>query len=257
MNKLATEPMPDGAIGRPTRLTRLIGAVRQRDWLGITIEVAVVTLGVLVAFQIDQWGDQRKQARDERHFLERLYTEYHRGLAELDDLDGDSRRVREQIRQAMAARGSRIELDPLSRREGFACGVARFRNANFNDTAFEELIASGRLNLISDAALRSEVRDLAAAQATASKQIEYSRQLMLNQLAHLDPYYRFELEPGGRSQCRIDWAGLVKDRKAVNAMVRGHRVHGFVMDERQKVRTRTEALIRRLACILGKPDCRR
>jgi hypothetical protein len=257
MNELATEPKSDGAVGRPTRLTRLIDALRQRDWFGITIEVAVVTLGVLVAFQIDQWGDQRKQARDERHFLERLYSEYHRGLAELDDLDGDSRRVREQIRQVMVARGSRVELDRRFRREGYACGLPRFRNANFNDTAFEELIASGRLNLISDAALRSEVRDLAAAQATASKQIEYARQLMLNQLTYLDSYYRFDLEPSGRSQCHIDWAELIKDPKAVNAVVRAHRVHGFVMDERQKVRTRTKALIARLACILGKPECQR
>ena len=230
--------------------------MRQRDWLGITIELAVVTLGVLVAFQVDQWGDQRKQARDERRFLERLYMEYHRGIAELDDVDRDSRRVRAQIREAMAARGDEKQLEALGNR-GFGCNVGRFRSANFNDTSFEELVSSGRINVISDQALRSEVRDLAAAQATAARQVQYARELMLGQLPYLDGYYRFDMDRDGNSQCRIYWPALVRDQKAENAIVRGHRVHGFVMDERQKVRARSQALIHRLACILGKPDCRR
>lgn len=256
MNEPATEPIPDGAVGRPARLTRLIDAMRLRDWLGIAIELVVVTVGVLIAFQIDQWGDRRKQAQEERRFLERLNAEYHRGIAELDDVDRDSRTVRAQIKEAMAARGNEQRLEALGNR-GFGCGVGRFRSANFNDTGFEELVASGRINLISDQALRSEVRGLAAAQATAARQLQYARELMLQQLTYLDGYYRFDMDRDGRSQCRIDWPALVRDPKAVNAIVRGHRVHGFVMDERQKVRARSQALIRRLACILGKPDCQR
>ena len=242
---------------KSTRLSRLRDALRARDWLGITIELIVVTIGVLIAFQIDQWGQRRSQAREERRFLERLYVEYYRGLAELDDLDGDNRRIREQISEAMAARGSAVRLEAVSRREAFACGVGRFRSANFNDTGFEEMISSGRLNMISDPALRSEVRNLAAAQATAAKQIDYARDLMLGQLPYMDVHYRFDLAPGGRSECYIAWPELVRDQKAVNAVVRAHRVHGFVMDERQKVRVRTKALLGRLACILDKPECKR
>ena len=227
------------------RLQRVAEAMRRRDWMGITIEIVVVVIGVLIAFQIDQWGDRRKQAQEERRFLERLYTEYHRGIAELDGVDRDSRTVRAQIRQAMAARGDQERLEASGNR-GFGCGVGRFRSANFNDTAFEELTSSGRINLISDQALRSDVRDLAAAQATASRQVQNARETMLGQLPYLDGYYRFEMDRDGRSQCRMDWPALVRDRKAVNAIVRGHRVHGFVMDERQRVRARSRALIRRL-----------
>ena len=240
---------------KTNRLSRLRDALRTRDWLGITIELVVVTVGVLLAFQIDQWGDQRKQAQEEHRFLVRLYTEYQRGIAELDDVDEDSRRIRQQVSDALAARDDPVRLEFLAR-EGFGCGAARFRNANFNDTSFEELVSSGRINLISDQALRSEVRDLAASQATASKQVEYARQLMLQQLAYLDDYYRFDLDrDDGRESCRLDWPALIKDRKAVNAMVRARRVHGFVMEERQKVRARSQALIRRLACEVGKPEC--
>ena len=259
MQDLPTEPgsAGEGAAGKPPRLTRLGHALRQRDWLGIGIEFIVVTLGVLLAFQVDQWGDQRKQAQEERLFLERLYLEYHRGIAELNDGDSDSRTIREQIRQAMAARGSPTQLAAWSHRGVFACSLGRFRRANFNDTGFEELIASGRLNLISDAALRSEVRDLAAAQATSSRQVETARDVTREDLPYLNNYYQLDLEPGGREHCVIDWAELVKDQTAINAVVRAYRLHGSVMEGRQKVRTRTEALIARLACKLGKPECQR
>ena len=240
---------------KSSRLSRLRDALRSRDWLGIGIELAVVTIGILIAFQIDQWADRRKRAGEERQFLERLYTEYQRGIAELDFVDRDSRRIREQIRQALAARVDANRLQAVSSLNDFGCGAGRFRSANFNDTGFTELVSSGRLNIISDPTLRSEVRDLAAAQATSSKQVEYARELMLGQLPYLDNYYRFDIDAAGRESCRLDWSVLVRDPKAVNAMTRAHRVHGFVMDERQKVRARSQALIRRLACILDKPEC--
>ena len=244
------------ALIKRLRLQRLADALRRRDWLGLFFEIIVVTLGVLLAFEIQQWAQERQQAAEERRFLERLYSEYQRGIAELDDVDEDSRRVRQQISEVLAARDNPALLNSLAR-EGFGCGAARFRNANFNDTSFEELVSSGRINLISDQALRSEVRDLAASQATASKQVEYARQLMLQQLPYLDDYYRFDLNRAGQESCRLDWPTLIQDQKALNAMIRARRVHGFVMDERQKGRARSQTLIRQLACKLGKPECPR
>jgi len=246
------------ATVKPSRLQRLREALARRDWLGIAIELLVVTLGVLLAFQIDQWGDRRKQAREERLFLERLYAEYRRGIAELDLIDRHSRQLREEIRAGMAARGNATLLEALSRRQTFhSCGFGRIRDATFNDTGFEELISSGRINLITDPALRSEVRDLAAEQATSARQVIYSRELMLGQLEHLEPYYKFDMDVDGRSRCRTDWPALVRDPLAVNAAIRGHRVHGFVLDGRQRVRARSQALIRQLACRLDKPECQR
>lgn len=242
---------------KSSRLVRVRDALQARDWLGIGIEIVVVVLGVLIAFQIDQWGERREKASEERQFLERLYTEYHRGIAELNFVDRDSRRIRGEIREALAARVDSQRLQAVSRRKNFGCGAGRFRSANFNDTGFAELVSSGRLNIISDPALRSEVRDLAAAQATSSRQVEYARELMLGQLPYLDNHYQFDIDAAGRETCSLDWSALVRDQKAVNAMARAHRVHGFVMDERQKVRARSQALIRRLACILDKPECRK
>ena len=246
---------PGAPPPRRLRLGRLVAALRGRDWLGIAIEVAIVALGVLIAFQVDQWGERRQQAIEERRFLERLYTEYQRGIAELNLVDRDNRRIRQEIRTALAARGDDARLRALSRLPDFGCGAARLRSADYNDTGFEEMVASGRINLISDQSLRAEVRDLAAAQATSARQVVYARELMLRQLPYLNPYYRFDIDARGSERCSMDWPELVEDQQAFNAAVRASRVHGFVMDERQRVRVRSQRLIGHLACVLGKAEC--
>ncbi|QIK95221.1 hypothetical protein G7076_00785 [Sphingomonas sp. HDW15A] len=49
-----------------------------------------MTIGVLPAFQVNQWGDSRKQAREERQFLGRLYDEYQRAIDELQTVNDES-----------------------------------------------------------------------------------------------------------------------------------------------------------------------
>ena len=38
---------------------RAIAKLRAQDWVAITIEVAIVTLGVLIALAAQQWADNR------------------------------------------------------------------------------------------------------------------------------------------------------------------------------------------------------
>jgi hypothetical protein len=239
-----------------SRLSRIRRALRERDWLGISIELTVVTVGVLLAFQIDQWGQDRRQVREERQFLERLLAEYRRGVGELDLADQPSLKLREEIRAALAARGNAALLEAMSRRPGYGCGAGLLRTTTFNDTGFEELVSSGRINLISDPALRAEVRDLAAEQAASLRQVDNIRNLIAAQRRPLDSHYQFEMDRRGQSQCKLNWPTLVRDPEAVNAIIFAHRLHGFVLDQRQRVRDRSRRLIIRLACKLGQPECR-
>jgi hypothetical protein len=76
MNPLPVEDTPNQ---KRRRLLRLREGLLKRDWVGVAAEMAIVAIGVLLAFQIDQWGDRRNRAEAERQFLERPYSEYHRG----------------------------------------------------------------------------------------------------------------------------------------------------------------------------------
>jgi len=228
-----------------------------RDWVGVAVEIAIVAIGVLLAFQIDQWGERRDRAEAERQFLERLYSEYRRGLAELDFVNSYHTRMRSEIRAVFDARNNPAQLEVYRKTTDFGCGAARFRAAPFNDTAFEELLSSGRLNMISDQRLRGEIRDLATAQAAAEKQVNYGRELVLNQLSELNAYYRFDIVADGDTACHLEWQQLLKDPKAVNTIVRAYRIHLLALQEREKVKGLTQRLLQHFACKLGKPECRR
>lgn len=51
---------------RQGRVTRLRVAFVNRDWIGVAIEVAIVTLSILIAFEVEQWGERQRSAVEER-----------------------------------------------------------------------------------------------------------------------------------------------------------------------------------------------
>jgi len=259
MDELASQPGAAADLaGKPARLTRLIDTWRRRDWLGIGIELVVVTLGVLLAFQFDQWGDRRKQAREERQFLGRLYFEYQRAIDELKSANDESRLgVMSDIRAAFGARRDPAMLRQFSERDWFGCEAGFLRTAPFSDTAFQELVSSGRLNLVADSSLRDQIRDLATAQALLKDWRTLGTEAARAQAPYLHRYFRYELTPDGRSHCHVRWAELFQDDTAVTALVRQYRMHELHIGDRNDVLRMTQQVRGAIACKIGKPECRR
>jgi len=242
---------------KSTRLSRLREALRTRDWLGIVIELAVVTIGVLLAFQVDQWGDNRKQARDERQFLGRLYDEYQRAIDELETVNDESQRgVMSKIRAAFDARNDPAKLRQYSEVPGFGCEAGFLRSAPFSYTASQELISSGRLNLIADPDLRDQIRELATAQALLKDWGTLGTETARAEVPYLRPYFRYEMDRDGRSHCFIRWKELFQDKAAVTALMRQYRMHEMHGGDRREVIVMTRKVRADIACKIGKPECR-
>lgn len=258
MTEAATEPL-DGTNGSPraSRLQRLRSALATRDWLGLGIEILVVTLGVLLAFQIEQWAQQRQKRAEERQFLERLSQEYRQAAIEMQSVNDFHRRTVDQVGEAFDARNQPERLAALANENDFACGIIRYRAAPYNETAAEEMLASGRLNIVADLNLRAKLREVAAAQAGTARMVNYARQLTLEQMAPIVRHMRIDLAPGRQYRCRIEWEELFADQLAVNAAVRSYRVHGLVLNDGLKTLRLTQDAAQNLACKLGMPDCMR
>jgi hypothetical protein len=234
-----------------SRLKRTALAFRERDWAGIAIEVAVVTLGVLLAFQFDQWAQDRRQAREERQFLERMWRETSEAIGENDWVIS-----MHAVNRRLLIRGLAMRNDPqalLDNKRG--CGADSLPGLGFNDTSYEELTGSGRLNIVSDPQLRMELRRVAAAQADAVAQLTYSRQRSIPIRRALEPYWRFDIDKEGKRQCRVNWPGLAKDPLAVNAVVSGERNQVLMWWKRAYTRDMLAIAHNHIACKLGKPDC--
>lgn len=257
MNEVANQPETATDLAdTPTRLTRLTDTLRRRDWLGIGIELAVVTLGVLLAFQIDQWGDRRKRAGEERQFIEQLYADARVGADELRPILETHRKFLREAGRALLAQGDSGKIASLPHGPDFGCGLPGFAPAPYNDTAYADIVQSGRLGLLSDPALRTAVRDLAASQLLGATEVASSRQQLLIFMPPIDPYYRVSIDRKFQPLCHIDWPQLLSDQRAVNAIARGVRRHLQVLRSRERTYQQTLRVQRMLACKIGKPECR-
>ena len=185
-----------------SRFGRLRDAIAEHNWFSVAIEILIVTVGILLAFQIDQWADQQRQAREERQFLERLYREYARAAGELNVVvqRNHDRKMRD-IQLAFAARGDRARLNRYSSMHNFGCAVGYLQTTPFSNTAFEELISSGRISVISNPVLRGRILDLTTEQASLRDRADHATDLALAASAPLDAYHRYQLLPDGSTRC--------------------------------------------------------
>jgi hypothetical protein len=105
MNDVASKRKPLGGAVPKRRLERLRSALVQHNWLSVAIEILIVMVGELLAFEFEQSGQRTERAADERQFLERLYAEYGRAADELRTLEKDHEKIIRDIGLVMPARG--------------------------------------------------------------------------------------------------------------------------------------------------------
>lgn len=64
---------------------RIATALKRQDWATFTIELILVIAGVLIALQLDQWNENRKDRAQETSFLLTVRDDVRRDVADLND----------------------------------------------------------------------------------------------------------------------------------------------------------------------------
>lgn len=213
-------------------------------------------MGILLAFQIEQWGEERQRAREERQFLERLHAEYGRAIDEMQGVVEHHDTVTRQFRAAFADKANPSRLREHSMQFNLGCRAGYLGTAPFSDTVAQELISSGRLNIISDEGLRGEIRDLTTAQAWLRDRAVLGTEVARDSGPYLIRHHRYEILADGRSKCRILWPELFLEPQAVTAAVRTYRMHELVGGGRKDLLRMTHRVRAMIGCKLEKPECR-
>jgi hypothetical protein len=240
---------------KPPRWQRTVALLRDRDWPGIGIELLVVTVGVLLAFQVDQWAQDRRQAREERQFLERMWHETAEAIDETQWIMTMHARYRREFIEGFRALDDKTALVKLAKTPNIGCRARVFPGLGFNPTAFQELSASGRLNIISDAQLRAEMRDVVAAQADAESNRQNQQVSGMESNGVIGPYYEAGLDANDNNTCKVDWPRLAQDPAARRSLVRASFGHTLMWKKYAYVRDKLAIAHNHIACYLGKPDC--
>jgi hypothetical protein len=138
-------------------LNRISTAIRKRDWMAVAIEFAVVVLGIFVALQAEGWNQERTDRRLEQVYIARLTDETR---ANLETLRQHEQIYEDKVRFIMALPG--MNLDQVVEDDTGAF-MHRLDNSSYiaipdlRSESYDELESSGRLALLRDARLRSEI----------------------------------------------------------------------------------------------------
>lgn len=134
-------------------LRHVIVHLRRQDWTAVFIELVVVVVGVFIGVQASNWNEQREMDRKAAVSSERLSADlreeawgYAMNIGYFDQAQANARRAADALTGKI----------PLSDE---ALLIATYRATQFNGNTrrrvtYDELISTGEIGLIHDAALR-------------------------------------------------------------------------------------------------------
>ena len=140
-------------------LQRLATAVRKQDWFTVLIETLIVVFGVFIGLQVNNWNESNAQRADAEKLLVRLDEEVS-SLLDIQKTEYDYHLPRiEMMNTIHALLFDEAPERDLTPNECRLIGISHWLPAPTDDLpALEEAIATGRLDLITDDTIRTNLR---------------------------------------------------------------------------------------------------
>jgi hypothetical protein len=139
---------------------RLAAAVRELRGAQVVLELVLLIAGILIALAVDGWIDDRRDERSERRYLELLQRDLDSNLDVLaETLEFEERQA---AAAALAYRALQARTVPAQDREPVAAALNQLtarRTLRLARATYTDLLSTGNLRLIRNAALRDRVVD--------------------------------------------------------------------------------------------------
>jgi len=170
-------------------------------------EIALVMIGILLALQVNNWNEERKDKALESSYLERLKDDAQWNIEALEDLiSGYRERSAEILTLSDYLENPSADFDEeqlwlISRNPNFI-QAWRIRNATYN-----ELNSTGALKVLQDIRLRELLDEVESYYAFSNLQLEYWRDISVSQGSEFLPYVENQTFGSGdsvRVRSRID-----------------------------------------------------
>ncbi len=186
-------------------------------WQAVGWELAIVTLGVLLALGAQQWAEGRAwkaKAADATAALKEEITAHYAWSVEWRVVEPCIVAQIHRLQQRVLASGERLEPAPVYSEASFRNYVVRLPSKEYDDTAWEATINDGVSSHLDPAFRRelsahyAQVRFMIA--LTARNNVDYQRILSLSRPMPLDPGVRFSiLERLDEMRGRAEFMGLL------------------------------------------------
>jgi hypothetical protein len=228
---------------------RVMQALKRQDWTMVFIEFVLVVLGVVMGFQINDWGTERAEARERLEATDRLLEEAELDVAYLRQAVVRQRGVSEAVNFAL----ERLEAGHLDRtsRPHFAAGLFGLEGSlplEPPSSVYDDVVSAGELGRMGDPQLREAIADYRAAlnfdqRVAAEIQSKIHSSITFPAVTvHYHPS-----QTGDQTRIDFDFEGLLKDQSFRKEMVRAGQMHVFLLARREEA---FEAAVR-MCTLLG------
>lgn len=144
-------------------LRRVIAHFRKQEWTAIFLDFLIVVAGILLAFQITEWNEARRDRALEHEYLERLHADMENTLESRGRAaQWDETRL---AQQALVLNALRTGVLREEDRGAFNTGLAWFGFVSGPEVQWatvDELRSTGAMNLIRNVSLRKRILEFDA-----------------------------------------------------------------------------------------------
>jgi len=137
-------------------LGHLINHLKAANWLTAFIELLVVVVGVYGAFELERWGEERREARHEQVLLEQLHGEIILAIPVMEEQVQnfvDTLTGVQQVASILMQDAGSGELDSSQCSDVFSVSILRFTPLTL--TSLEEMASSGMHSQLDDQELKT------------------------------------------------------------------------------------------------------
>jgi len=199
--------------------------IEDREWLLLFLETLGVLVGILLAFELQEWAQRRSEAAKHREFMERLFEESEQDVGSLRDIrDVLLAQSKKEIEFATQLSSGKCPAKPMWDAVGT---VQMLPSLELPRSVYGELMGSGGLSSIADPRVRKSIAMFNSKLAWAEGQIDYFRRFRPEVVSESDSRMHLRYDPRADDPEVEDYdqAALCSDSAFRNRMVSAARNH--------------------------------
>ena len=163
-------------------IRRISTDLREIRWGHVLVEFVMLVVGILLALAVNNWVEERRDARIERQYLERLVRDFDADLSLLAEMVEFERRQTDD-----GALAWRALADPaaIADRSVVATALARLgarRTLRLTRAAYTDLTGTGNLRLIRNGTLRDRIVGMYEANDRVAAIVDRNNQFYVDQM---------------------------------------------------------------------------
>jgi hypothetical protein len=226
---------------------RVTNALSRQDWVAAAIEFILVVIGVLLAFQINEWASERQARAGRQAATTRLLDEAEEDVAYLRYEVEDHQQVVRKLSYALdhVRNGTWRQADQAQMQSGLTSSV--YLDApSPPSSVYEDIVAGGMLGEIGDPRLRSAISVYRAKLNLLSRLIDYVRQIAPRLDREHSLHYVYDATGPRPARLEVNFAALGKDTKLQSSLALLNDRQTFILRTWRETLQAAESMCREL-----------